>query len=355
VVQTLRAHTELGLRPVAVLDDDPSKHGTLRAVWGSEDIEIESTRSPQYSEIRELPSAVRRETAHFAQVEGVPIIGRLDLAPVLAQRLGIQTAVVAENDLHAADLADITEGAGGTFKTVIVVPELFGVEYLGDPTRNLGGVLGIEIRRPILSPLPTLTKRMVDVVLTVLGGLCILPLLALIALAIAIDSPGPIVYRQIRLGLNGRRFETLKFRTMYGDGEQRLQQVLNDDPRLRAEYEQFHKLTVDSRITRVGRFLRKYSLDELPQIYNVLVGDMSLVGPRPYLERELPEMDGQECIALRVRPGITGLWQVSGRSNLTFDEMVMLDIYYAENWSLALDLRIMLRTIPTVLFSEGAY
>jgi lipopolysaccharide/colanic/teichoic acid biosynthesis glycosyltransferase len=354
VVRTLRAHTELGLKPVAILDDDEFKHGTLRAVRHGDDIEVESVRSPEFSEIDGRPSRAPMELGQFSQVEGVPIIGTLDLAPVVAPRLGIETAVIALNDMHASDLANITEGAGGMFKTVLVVPELFGVEYLGDPTRNLGGVLGIEIRRPILSRWPTLTKRTVDIAATVVGGLFILPLLALIAVAIAMDSPGPIFYRQKRLGLNGRAFEALKFRTMYGDGELRLQQVLDSDPGLRAEYEQFHKLTVDARVTRVGRFLRKYSLDELPQVYNVLIGDMSLVGPRPYLERELPEMDGQECIVLRVRPGITGLWQVSDRNATTFRSRVKMDVEYVRNWSPWLDLYLLIRTVEVVVAGTGS-
>jgi lipopolysaccharide/colanic/teichoic acid biosynthesis glycosyltransferase len=153
--------------------------------------------------------------------------------------------------------------------------------------------------------------------------------------------------------MNGLRFDALKFRTMFGDGEKRLQQVLNSDPKLRAEYEQFHKLTVDSRITRVGRLLRKYSLDELPQIYNVLVGEMSLVGPRPYIEREISEMDGQEGVVWRVRPGITGLWQVSDRNATTFRSRVKTDVEYVRNWSPWLDLYILIRTALVVVAGTG--
>src|SRR6201999_2640497 len=152
-----------------------------------------------------------------------------------------------------------------------------------------------------------------DLVLTSIGGLLILPFVLVMAILIKFDSSGPVFYRQKRLGQDGVRFVAFKFRTMYGDGEKRLQEVLARDPLLRAEYEEFHKLTVDPRVTRVGRFLRKYSLDELPQIWSVFVGDMSLVGPRPYLEREIPDMNGQEAIILRVRPGLTGIWQVTDR------------------------------------------
>jgi lipopolysaccharide/colanic/teichoic acid biosynthesis glycosyltransferase len=375
VVRTLQAHPELGLKPIAMLDDDPSKHGTLRAHWGSDDIEVKSVRSAEYAELDRETDSARAALGQFALVEGVPIIGTLDLAPVVAQRLGIQTAVVALNDLHTEDL-------GGTFKRVLIVPELFrleyretppgnpkgeadsldtvhiepqlfGFEYLGDPTRNLAGVLGIELRQQLLLRWPRIAKRTLDVVLTVVGGLLVLPVLGLLALMIVLDSPGPVFYPQKRLGRHGSRFEALKFRTMFGDGERRLQQVLDADPDLRAEYEEFHKLTNDPRITRFGRLLRKYSLDELPQIYNVLTGDMSLVGPRPYLAREIPVMDLQEGIILRVRPGITGLWQVSDRNVTTFRQRLRMDVEYVRNWSPWLDLYILMRTVGVVLSGAG--
>jgi lipopolysaccharide/colanic/teichoic acid biosynthesis glycosyltransferase len=141
---------------------------------------------------------------------------------------------------------------------------------------------------------------------------------------------------------------------MYGDGEQRLQEVLERDPQLRAEYEEFHKLSVDPRVTRIGRLLRKFSLDELPQVWSVFVGDMSLVGPRPYLEREIPDMDGQEAIILRVKPGITGIWQVTERNASTFDQRVLLDVEYVRSWSPWLDLYVLARTVPVVLGGTGS-
>jgi len=141
---------------------------------------------------------------------------------------------------------------------------------------------------------------------------------------------------------------------MHGDGEKRLAQMLERDTKLRAEYEEFHKLTVDPRVTRVGRFLRKYSLDELPQLWNVLVGDMSLVGPRPYLEREIPEMDQKEAIILRVKPGITGIWQVTERNASTFERRLHMDVEYVRSWSPWLDIYVLARTIPVVLGGTGS-
>jgi lipopolysaccharide/colanic/teichoic acid biosynthesis glycosyltransferase len=172
-----------------------------------------------------------------------------------------------------------------------------------------------------------------------------------IAVGIKLDSPGPVFFRQERVGKDGKVFTVFKFRSMYQDAEERLE-------KLRAHNEAdgpLFKMKDDPRRTRVGRFIRKTSLDETPQLINVLRGEMSIVGPRPGLPSEVAQYQEWHRKRLEAQPGITGLWQVSGRSNLTFDEMVMLDIYYAENWSVGMDLRIMLRTVPQVLFGEGAY
>jgi lipopolysaccharide/colanic/teichoic acid biosynthesis glycosyltransferase len=150
------------------------------------------------------------------------------------------------------------------------------------------------------------------------------------------------------------RFGALKFRTMYGDGEQRLKELLDGDPKLRDEYDQFHKLTNDPRVTGAGRFLRKYSLDELPQLWNVLRGEMSLVGPRPYIDREIPEMGQQEIIVLRAKPGVTGLWQVTERNSSNFARRVQIDVEYVRNWSPWLDIYVLARTVPVVLGGTGS-
>jgi len=177
------------------------------------------------------------------------------------------------------------------------------------------------------------------------------PFLALIALAIRIDSPGPILFHQTRVGAGGRLFEIHKFRSMREGAEVELEQLLElneaDGP--------LFKIRDDPRLTRVGRFLRRVSLDELPQLWNVLRGEMSLVGPRPPIPSEVIDYAEWHKKRLEVRPGMTGLSQVSGRSLLSFDEMVLLDIYYIENWTLWLDFKIMLRTLPKVLRGEGAY
>jgi len=191
----------------------------------------------------------------------------------------------------------------------------------------------------------------VDIVGACVGLLLGVPLMALIALAIRLDSPGPVIFSQTRVGAGGKLFEIYKFRSMREGAEEELEQLreLNeaDGP--------IFKIRDDPRLTRMGRFLRCTSLDELPQLWNLLRGEISLVGPRPPTPGEVEGYQEWHKKRLEGRPGITGLWQVSGRSLLSFDEMVLLDIYYIENWSLWLDFKILMRTIPKVLSGEGAY
>jgi Undecaprenyl-phosphate galactose phosphotransferase WbaP len=289
----------------------------------------------------------------FAEVEGVPVVGDLALAPILAQRLKIPYAVLAMPGVDGPKLLGIVERIGGKFSHLLVIPDLFGFATLGVPAKNLGGILGVEIRQQLLLPGPRLAKRVMDSTLTGLGIFVVLPFLALIALLIKLDSKGPIFYWQNRLGKDGEFFRAYKFRTMHGDGEARLKAILDGDPQLRAEYEIYHKLRKDPRVTRIGRVLRKFSLDEFPQLLNVILGDMSLVGPRPYIERELTEMGGQEKIILRAPPGMTGMWQVSDRNATSFAQRVQIDVYYVRNWSPWLDIHILAKTFGVVIKGSG--
>ncbi len=355
LVSALQNRPQLGLRPVAILDEDKSKLGSVRVAWTGDQIALEpvSGRSEAYATAG-FDAGARVAFEQFSEVERVPVMGGLELAPMLAQRLGIRSAVIALPLADAGAAHEIIERFASGYNNVLVLPDLYDLAHFGAPTRQIGNVLGIEVQRQLLLRWPRFTKRLLDVTLTGVGLLLIAPLLALIALAIKLDSKGSVLYMQKRLGQDGVRFKAYKFRTMYGDGEQRLAGVLARDERLRAEYEQFHKLSADPRVTRVGKLLRKYSLDELPQLFNVLLGDMSLVGPRPYLEREVAEMRGREVIVLRVKPGITGYWQVMERNASTFDYRVKLDVEYVRSWSPWLDLYVIARTIPVVLGGTGA-
>ena len=197
-------------------------------------------------------------------------------------------------------------------------------------------------------------KRLIDLVGAAIGLIISAPLFIAISAVIKFTSKGPIFFKQERMGKDGKTFKVLKFRTMHLNAEQKLKDLLESDPVLRQEYEIFHKLRNDPRITPIGKMLRRYSLDEFPQLWNVITGDMSLVGPRAYIPRELPNMRGYEMEVLKCCPGVTGLWQVSGRNQLSFDERVTIDVNYQKRWSLSLDVYILLKTIPVVLTGNGA-
>jgi Undecaprenyl-phosphate galactose phosphotransferase WbaP len=316
VVGALRRHPELGLNPLAVLDDDPATHQAI---------------------------------------EGVPVLGKTELGAQLARQAGIRYAIVAMPGVPRDRLLPLIERFSRDFSHLLVIPDLFGMASLWVSAKDLGGVLGLELREHLALPGPRVVKRAMDLALTLVGGLVILPFLLLLAVLIKLDSRGPIIFRQERLGQDGRRFKALKFRTMYQDAESRLAEVLDSDPALRQEYETYHKLRQDPRVTRFGRFLRKFSLDEFPQLWNVLQGEMSLVGPRAYMPDERHYMGHADVVILRALPGISGLWQVSGRNELSFAERVALDVYYVRNWSPWFDIHLLARTIWVVLFAKGAY
>ncbi len=235
-----------------------------------------------------------------------------------------------------------------------VVPNLFQVTRRQIKLETLNGVPLLSVQPLSLAGWNYLLKRLLDMALLLLVSLPSALLGFLVALAIWIESRGPVFYSQIRVGRNQQPFRVYKFRSMILGAEGR-QEELESLEDLDTASDRFFKIKDDPRCTRVGRVLRSFSLDEIPQVLNVLRGEMSFVGPRPALPKEVEKYKDWHLKRLAVLPGITGLWQVSGRSDLTFGEMVLLDIYYAENWNLALDLEIALRTIPAVLLRRGAY
>ena len=207
------------------------------------------------------------------------------------------------------------------------------------------------------SPHPTglLSKRVIDIILAVSGIVLLAPLLIICFLATVVTSPGPALFRHRRVGFKGKHFDCLKFRTMVTDAPERLRHLLDSDPVAAAEWTANRKLRYDPRVTAIGAILRKSSLDELPQLFNVLRGEMSIVGPRPVTEEELVRYSGAVNAYLACRPGITGLWQVSGRSTTTYNKRIACDTFYARNWSMTLDAKIVIVTIPALLLSDGAY
>jgi Undecaprenyl-phosphate galactose phosphotransferase WbaP len=212
----------------------------------------------------------------------------------------------------------------------------------------------LRVRDLLIVGVGARVKRLMDTVLAGLGVLVFSPLLLVLAVLVKLTSRGPVLFGHRRLGEGGTPIRVYKFRSMVVDAEVRLQEVLAADPSLRAEYEATYKLKQDPRVTRLGRWLRRTSMDELPQLFNVLRGDLSLVGPRPIVADEIAKYGSASAVILRVRPGVTGLWQVSGRSDVDYGERVRLDMEYITHWSLWLDLRILAATLPAVLRRKGA-
>jgi lipopolysaccharide/colanic/teichoic acid biosynthesis glycosyltransferase len=233
------------------------------------------------------------------------------------------------------------------------------VDFMGVPSfRMIGYLLGPhphQIASYSLSGVARRLKRIVDLVCSGTAILLLSPVLIVISFLIKLDSPGPLFYRHRRLGRNMQYFRLLKFRTMYRDADERLRHLLDSDPEMKREFEATYKLKRDPRVTRIGRFLRRFSIDELPQFFNVLTGEMSFVGPRPIVDGEVKYYMSHSLLMFRVRPGATGLWQVSGRSDTSYDNRVKLDTQYVQEWTFWDDIKIILKTLPAVLSRRGAY
>jgi Undecaprenyl-phosphate galactose phosphotransferase WbaP len=221
--------------------------------------------------------------------------------------------------------------------------------------KGFAGTFGVEIKYSLLDPWAQRLKRAMDIGATAVGGALVIPLILMLSLLVWVESGGPIFHRDLRMGRDGSLFSCIKFRTMVPDAETMLQRMLAENDEMREEYLEYHKLRNDPRITRVGRFLRKTSLDELPQLWNVLRGEMSLVGPRPYLPRESEEIGAAYDEIRRVTPGMTGPWQVTGRNHASFTERIRMDACYVRDWSLWLDLVLLARTVGVILFRRDAY
>ncbi len=284
---------------------------------------------------------------------GLPVLQSEDAAWALGAQ-GVRYAILVVRGQTREDLVALIERTGRTFRHLLVVPDALGHAAVWAQARCIETILGLEVRQNLLLPLPRCAKRLVDVCL---GGLLLgltAPAFAVLAVLVRLTSRGSAFYGQERLGLSGKPFRMWKFRTMYEDADRLLREHLERSPEARAEWARSHKLRHDPRVTPAGRLLRRLSLDELPQLWNVLRGDMSLVGPRPIVAEEVAAYGPLFSLYTRVRPGLTGLWQVSGRNRIPFRERVELDAFYVRNWSVWLDLYILMRTIRAVIGAEGA-
>ncbi|TDC74337.1 sugar transferase [Actinomadura sp. 7K507] len=299
-----------------------------------------------------LPPALASGDDAVAEVEGVPVLGDFSQAAAVADRIGADSvAVLACPEMDGVALRRLAWQIERDDVELVVAPALMDVTGPRISIRPVSGLPLLHVEHPELDGGRKVFKGLFDRT-AALGGLVLLsPLLLVVAFLIKVTSSGPVMFRQARVGRGGREFTVMKFRTMVQDAEARkvelMQQNENDGV--------LFKIRQDPRVTRVGRWLRRYSLDELPQLFNVLRGEMSLVGPRPPLPEEVAQYGGDVYRRLVVKPGLTGLWQVSGRSDLSWEESVRLDLRYVDNWTLALDLQIMWKTWSAVFRGSGAY
>lgn len=277
-----------------------------------------------------------------------PLLGPIARLEELVKDFGIDELVIALSMERRTQISRVLTRGFGRYVRVKYVPDFGDLLPRRFSVRSIGASQYIEFA-PVARV--SCVKRAADVTLAALGLLVLAPLFAAIAFAIRLDSPGPTFYAQMRVGKDGRRFKMLKFRSMRQDADGLIAQLL---PRNEVSGPMF-KIRRDPRVTRIGKIIRRYSLDELPQLVNVVRGDMSLVGPRPPTVGEVEQYEDWQLGRLRARPGITGLWQVSGRTEVPFHDMVRLDLHYIRNWSFGLDVEIILRTIPAVLTTKGAY
>ena len=285
------------------------------------------------------------------EIGRIPGLGTIDDLPCDINNQGVDEVLITLPWTHHRRILSVLRECERRNITARIVPDFFQLSLSQVEIGDLGGIPLISVQEIAFKPFSLFLKRAMDVTGALLGLILGAPFLGLIALAIQLDSDGPILFRQERVGKDGNRFHIYKFRSMRPGAEEER----TDLKHLNEADGPLFKIRNDPRLTRVGAFLRRTCLDELPQLFNVLKGEMSLVGPRPPIPAEVEAYDPWHKKRLAVSPGITGLWQVSGRSELTFDEMVLLDIYYIENWSPWMDLSILLQTIPQVILGEGAY
>ncbi len=323
VVETLRRNASIGLRPFVIVEED-------------------------------------EDAADYGYYHGVPVIGGVRSAEVLARSYEITHGILALPHTSGESLQDTVDRLGRWISHITLMSELLPPQVMWISNGSSEVLMSADIEHRLQQPTIRFKKRLFDLTLSIPMLILALPVMAMIALIIRLTSKGPVLFHQDRVGYGGRHFRIHKFRTMVDGAEKVLDALLESDEAAREEFQRFHKLKRDPRITAFGRWLRKTSLDELPQLWNVVKGNMTLVGPRPILPSEIdqygyeiPEVDLVSYTS--VRPGVTGLWQVTVRAEEEFSVRMQIDRYYVRNWSLFLDLYIVLRTVGVVVFGRGGY
>ncbi|MDR0720874.1 MAG: undecaprenyl-phosphate galactose phosphotransferase WbaP [Treponema sp.] len=316
LVDRLLASTRTGYEPVVILDDD-------------------SSSGEEY--------------------QGIPIIHDTKAGPALVKNFNIKMAIVAMPNLNQVSMTRMINYSVSAFRYNVLIPDFFSINNIWMSIRDFDGVLGFATSHRLKMYWNLVIKRFMDLSFVSIGGLVILPFLLLIALAVKLSSPGPVLYGHTRKGRDGKTFTAYKFRSMVQNADKMLSELLAENPQLRDEWESSHKLKNDPRVTGIGKFLRRTSFDEFPQLINILKGEMSLVGPRPVVEAEKEKYGENFERIFSVKPGLTGLWQVSGRSDTDYVERVSYDTYYLQSWSVWLDVWILYRTPEAIFKGKGAY
>jgi Undecaprenyl-phosphate galactose phosphotransferase WbaP len=316
IVEMSRRSPDIGLRPILVVDPAP-----------------------------EAPACVC----------GLPVFASLSAAVPLLYFRSPLYGVIALPNASAQDVATLIDGAeSAIFSRWLLISNTSSITPMWAVPKSVGGLLTLDLDPRTHTPTMLAWKRALDILLVVILLILFIPLMLVIAMGIKLTSRGNVLYGHKRIGMNERTFSAWKFRTMYQESDLLLAKLLASDPEARQAWARQRKLARDPRITSFGRFLRTSSLDELPQLWNVLCGEMSLVGPRPIMQDEVRQYGEFYSIYSQVPSGVTGLWQVSGRSSTSYSERVLLDVFYVRNWSMWLDLSILLRTCGVVAFRRGA-
>ena len=285
------------------------------------------------------------------------LLGKVSDAEVIIRDFGVKTVIITAPGMDSGRLERLVAKIQPLVRDILFVPDLMMLPlgHVGIEPFYTEKVFMLSIRNNLALRRNRLTKRIFDLTATIGGGLLILPILFVLAILVGIDNKGHIIFTHWRVGRNGKLFPCYKFQSMVPDAQERLEEYLEKNPEARKEWEESFKLTNDPRVTKLGAFLRKTSLDELPQLWNVLIGDMSLVGPRPIVAQEIKRYGDYIREYYMVPPGITGMWQVNGRSDTTYEERVAMDTWYVRNWSVWIDLVYLFKTVKTVFSGKGAY
>jgi len=351
ILLTVRGITHRFLRKIGV-------KGIPAVVYGSGNTaKLFIDRAQSSTKVGYVPVLILDDEATEATKEynGVHIIRDINIGPEIVKRYNIKMAIVTTDNREKDKLKRLLINSTSDFRYRVIIPDFFDTTNIWMTVRDFDGLLGFVTSLKLNLPWNIGIKRFIDIFLVIVGGLLLLPVLLVVALFVRLTSRGPILYGHKRLGKDGKPFYAWKFRSMVVDSHERLRKLLKSNPEMKKEWDENRKLKNDPRVTKFGKFLRRTSIDEFPQLINILKGEMSLVGPRPITGDEVEKYGDNFDWIFSVRPGLTGLWQVSGRSEKDYATRVSYDTYYLQSWSIWLDIWVLYKTFGVVARGKGAY